>query len=142
MYLNTSPASPASLASPTAYKGILKHACGAGKVCKNASPKDVFKYFPGFSDATEVYLNTSPAPEKYFYIYNYLIPLRCRRSLESIYIHLSGAGDVFIYDLQRKPKILYLQNQSKSRSNSGLRSNYGVKVEFWVKVKFWAKVEF
>jgi len=29
----------------------------------------VFKYFPGFSSAGKAYLNTSPAPEKYFYIY-------------------------------------------------------------------------
>jgi len=61
-----------------------------------------------------IYINTSSAPErclklllrrrkgvcKYFatngagevFIYTYLISLRRRRSLESIYVHLSGAG--------------------------------------------------
>jgi len=75
----------------------------------------VFKYFPDLSRAGEVYLNTSPASEKYFYIYyTYLIylsgageawevfktPFRRRRST---YIHLPAtgeagkAGEVFIY---------------------------------------------
>src|SRR6218665_4406 len=68
-----------------------------------------------------VYINTYPAPENYFYIYTYLIPLRAGEAWEvfkntfpasekylytlfrrrrSAYIHLSGAGEaeeVFIY---------------------------------------------
>src|SRR6218665_3154871 len=71
-----------------------------------------------------VYINTYPAPENYFYIYTYLIPLRAGEAWEifknifpapekylytlfrrrrSAYIHLSGdgeageAGEVFVY---------------------------------------------
>src|SRR6218665_1684109 len=67
--------------------------------------KAVFKYFPDFSGAGEVYLDNSPAPEKYF-LYDtspapeepgkYLkTPFRRRRS---IYTHFSGAGEVLIYN--------------------------------------------
>src|SRR6218665_997690 len=33
----------------------------------------------------------------YFYICTYVIPLRRRSSLENIYIHLCGTGEVFIH---------------------------------------------
>src|SRR6218665_1571599 len=69
VYINTSPASPAP---DKCIYALLRHR------------KSVHKYFPGFSGAGEVYLNTSPAPEKYLYIYTYLIPLWRRRSLGSL----------------------------------------------------------
>src|SRR6218665_3695009 len=71
--------------------------------------KDIFIYFSGFSGAGEVYLNTSPAPKKYFYIYTctYLIPLQRRRSLGSIKKHLSGAGELVIYTFPAPEKYLY-----------------------------------
>src|SRR6218665_1137195 len=80
-------------------------------MCINTSPaperKGVFKYFAGSFGAVEVYLNTSPAPEKYFCIYlsdtspapekpgkNLKTPFMCRRS---IHTHFSGAGKVLLY---------------------------------------------
>ena len=101
MYINTSPAPDnciyisTSLALEKCVKILLWRR------------KGVCKYFLGFSGAGEVYLNTSPAPEKYFYICTYLIPLRRRRSQESICIHLSGAGEVFIYTYL-KPEKFYI----------------------------------
>ena len=69
--------------------------------------KRVCKYFLGFSGAREVYPNTSPAPEKHFYIYIiYLIPLKHWRSLESIYIHLSSTEEVFIHTSPAPEKCL------------------------------------
>ena len=67
---------------------VYKHFSGAGKVFSNTS-------------------EASPAPERYFYIYTYLIRLRRRRSLESIYIHLSGAEEVFIHTSPAPEKCLY-----------------------------------
>src|SRR6218665_930737 len=63
----------------------------------------VFKYFPGFSGTGEVYLNISLARRSI----TYLIPLRRRRSLESIYKHLSGAREVFIHTYLALEKYLY-----------------------------------
>src|SRR6218665_1252872 len=87
----------------SSWGGVYKYFSGAGKVCIN---KGVFKYLPGFSGAGEVYLNTSPAPEKYFYIYTYLIPLRRRRSLGSI-LKTFSAPDKYLYTLFRRRKCLY-----------------------------------
>jgi len=39
---------------------------GVYKYFSGFSGLGVFKYFPGFSGAGEVYLNSSPAPEKYY----------------------------------------------------------------------------
>ena len=71
------------------------------------APERCFSILPRLLRRGEVYLNTSPAPDKYFYIYlpdtspapekpwKYLkTPLRRRRS---IYTHFSGAGEVLIY---------------------------------------------
>jgi len=98
-----------------------------------------FQFFLGFSGTGEVYLNTSPASEKYFYIYTYLIPLWHRRSLESIcisfpapkkylytllrcrrsvYIHLYGAGEVFKYTRQNDKNsliIVFQRNKTNFR---------------------------
>jgi len=77
----------------------------------------VFKYFPGISGAGEVYLNISPAPEKYNLSDTspapekpgtyFKTPFRLRRS---IYTHFSGAGEVLIYIYlapERPEKYLY-----------------------------------
>ena len=60
--------------------------------------KRVCKYF----------LQASPAPVKYFYIYTCLIPLRRPRSLESIYIHLFGTGEVFIHTSPASENCVYI----------------------------------
>src|SRR6218665_2858555 len=72
-------------------------------------------------DPCTVYINTSSASparrnvskylsgagEVFIYIYTYLIPLRHRRSLGSIYIHLSGTGEVFLHTSPGPKKCLY-----------------------------------
>ena len=75
--------------------------------------KGVLKYFPVFSGAGEVYLNISPAPEKYYLSDTSPAPEKPGKYLKthfrrrrSAYIHLFGAGEaeeageageVFIY---------------------------------------------
>ena len=49
----------------------------------------------------------SGAGEVLFYIYTYQIPLRRRRSLRSIYIHHSGAGEVFLHTSPGPERYLY-----------------------------------
>src|SRR6218665_4193590 len=51
-----------------------------------------YKYFSGFSGAKEVYINTSPAPEKCVKIL-----FRRRNRVYKYFLGLSGAGEVFIY---------------------------------------------
>src|SRR6218665_3855226 len=70
----------------------------------------VYKYFSGFSGlsglsgAGEVYLNISPAPEKYYLSDTSPAPKKPEKYLKthfrrrrSIYTHFSGAGEVLIY---------------------------------------------
>ena len=105
VYTNTSSASPAS----PRHISVYKHFSGAGKVCiVLRRRKGVFKYFPGFSGAGEMYLNTYPASEKYFYIYIlfwylssageawevFKTPFRRQRS---IYIHPASVTIVSVY---------------------------------------------
>src|SRR6218665_1354030 len=49
-----------------------------------------------------IYKNTSLAPEKYLDTL-----LRCQRSLGNIYIHVSGAGEVFLHTFPVPEKCLY-----------------------------------
>src|SRR6218665_2548656 len=66
--------------------------------------KGVFKYFLGFSGAGELYLNTSPAREKYYLSDTSPAPEKHGKYLKtpfrrrkSIYTHFSVAGEVLIY---------------------------------------------
>jgi len=91
-------------------------------VCKNTSPapEGVFKYFPGFSGAGEVYLNISPASEKYYLSDTSPAPKKPGKYLKTpfrrrriIYTHLSGAGEVLIYTYLAPEKYLYTPQLSQ-----------------------------
>ena len=80
--------------------------------------------FPGFSGDGEVYLNSSPPPEKYLHIYTSPAPKKFGNYLEtpfrrrsSIYTHFSDAEEVFIYTYlasEKPEKYLYTPHLSNT----------------------------
>jgi len=106
VYINTSPASLASPASPRQIS-VYKHFSGAGNVCLNtfqASPApERYQISVYLESAGDVFKYTSPALEK---LGKYLkTPFRRRKS---IYTHFSGTGEVLIvictYLAQERPE--------------------------------------
>src|SRR6218665_3998220 len=94
----------------------------------------VYKYFSGFSG--EVYLNISPAPEKYYLSDTSPAPEKPGKYLKtpfprrrSIYTHFSGAGEVLIYtylapERPEKPeKYLYTPIMTLKYKEQSLRGN-------------------
>src|SRR6218665_2976365 len=54
-----------------------------------------------------VYINTYPAPENYFYIYTYLIPLRAGEAWE-VFKNIFPASEKYLYTLFRRRRSAYI----------------------------------
>ena len=94
VYINTSPASPASPERDKCVQALLWRRRSVFKYFSGAGEVLLIWCFSGAEEAWELFKNTFPAPEKYLYT--------LFRRWRSAYIglHLSGAreaGEVFIY---------------------------------------------